>query len=520
VRLLGILALCCAASTAEAAVRRFAVIAGANHGDAGEVELRFAESDAERLGRVLREVGGFAPEDIALLTGSDAGELRRALLDVNIRIRQAGDTAMLFVFYSGHADSEALHLGGSRFAVQELKGLVQSSPARARVLVVDACRSGAVTRMKGGVPGPTFAIDLDEASLAEGLAIMTSSAAGEDAQESDQLGASFFTHFLVSALIGAADRDSDGAVTLGEAFGYASERTLLATASTVAGPQHPTYRYDLGGTADLVLSQPGRAEERLGVLALAEAGVFVIQQGGPEGPVIAEVAAENGGRRVALAPGRYFVTRRAPDHLLQGAVALQRGRVTPLERDAMHRVEFARLVRKGGRDASLSAYVVGGMRGPVAGVGAAYRSDLGVRLDLPSLALELRLGGTQPFNRSRPLHSPRELVLGVVGLHAFDLGPAAVGVGVELGYDWILYNLPDDVEARLTDEQRAKLEQRSWAFLYGPALQVDTTLWGGVYLRFEAAGLAYSRPVTTESGQTALTSLITYRLGLALGVYF
>lgn len=45
---------------AHAAVGRYAVIIGQNSGDRGEVVLRYAESDARRLGEVLRTVGGFA----------------------------------------------------------------------------------------------------------------------------------------------------------------------------------------------------------------------------------------------------------------------------------------------------------------------------------------------------------------------------------------------------------------------------------------------------------------------------
>ena len=75
---------------------------------------------------------------------------------------------------------------------------------------MDSCRAGVVTRVKGGRKGPTFAIDWDQSMDAEGVAILNSSAAGEDAQESDRLRASFFTRFFASALIGAADRNGDG----------------------------------------------------------------------------------------------------------------------------------------------------------------------------------------------------------------------------------------------------------------------------------------------------------------------
>jgi hypothetical protein len=97
---------------------------------------------------------------------------------------------------------------------------------------------------------------------------MTSSAEGEDSQESDALSGSFFTHYFNSGLIGAADQNHDGLVTLAEAFSFASEQTYRATVATAAGPQHPTFRFDLGGRQDLVLARPRTPRKGLGLLQL------------------------------------------------------------------------------------------------------------------------------------------------------------------------------------------------------------------------------------------------------------
>ena len=257
------------APAARAAGARYAIVVGDNTGDPGEVALAYAQSDAARVADVLRSVGGFHAEDVALLTAVTADDLRRAVIALNARLRQVGGGgggAMLLVFYSGHADAEALHLAGTRLGLAELRDLVTGSPADTRVLVVDSCRSGTLTRVKGGRPIPGFDIHVEAPPAAQGLAILTSSAAGEDAQESDQLQASVFTHHLLSALLGAADRDRNGLVTVDEAFAYASERTLASTVSTWPGPQHPTYRLELGGRGDLVLADPGRQSRHRGGL--------------------------------------------------------------------------------------------------------------------------------------------------------------------------------------------------------------------------------------------------------------
>ena len=76
------------------------------------------------------------------------------------------------------------------------------------------------------------------AAEVRGHAYLTSSSADEAAQESDRIGGSFFTHFLVTGLRGAADADSDKRVTLDEAYRFAFDETLARTEAIGGGPQH------------------------------------------------------------------------------------------------------------------------------------------------------------------------------------------------------------------------------------------------------------------------------------------
>jgi len=101
---------------------------------------------------------------------------------------------VLFVYFSGHADVSSLHLGDSRLSFQRLKELAAGVGADVNVLVVDACRSGGLTRVKGATPAEPFEIKAEDRLDSLGLAIITSSAAGEDAQESERLSGGIFTH--------------------------------------------------------------------------------------------------------------------------------------------------------------------------------------------------------------------------------------------------------------------------------------------------------------------------------------
>jgi hypothetical protein len=134
-------------------------------------------------------------------------------------------------------------------------------------------------------------------------------------------------------------------VTLEEAFGYASERTILATSSTQVGPQHPTFRYDLGGRAGLMLTRPGMHHAHIGWVDLPEPGWFVLRRS--PGPVVAEIQASRRGQWLALESGRYLVSWRFGDYYLEGAIDVAEGAHAAVEGPKLHRYAYPRGLRKG-----------------------------------------------------------------------------------------------------------------------------------------------------------------------------
>lgn len=528
--LLGVFA---CASPASAAPRRFALLVGENIGANDDATLRYAESDAQRLARVLRDFGGFQGEDLVALDDVTAEEMRGALISMNSRIREVPN-ATLFVFYSGHADAEALHLRGSRLSLDEVRSLVHGSPAAARVLVIDACRSGAVTRVKGGHPAPSFAVDVDDKLAAEGMAILTSSAAGEDSQESDRIGASFFTHYLVSGLVGAADDDGDGTVTLDEAFHYASERTLVATAGTMSGPQHPTYRFELGGQGALVLTRPGLGRERFGVLAVPS-GTWLVQRSSEEGAVVAEIAGSTAGRKITLPEGRYFVSRRERDHLLEGSFKVASGGTTDVSPRTMREVAYAQVVRKGGGGPThtWSSYAAVTGRSSLLGLGPAYGVETGARLDLRPVTLDVSAfalrGGTVTHvytNRTERIAS-REIGAKVTALRVFDLDRWSIGVGGAAGASRFDRDFEVSVSQTMPPPMvPPQFEMQSIGAFAGPSVAVETRLWRAFHARVESSWVAYTlemqEPPQPGPGVHPPHQLTVglFHAGIAFGVWF
>jgi hypothetical protein len=307
------------ASVAQARVQRFAIVIGNNQGLPGDGALRYAESDASRMNDVLLELGSFEPVNVVLLAGKSASTLRSTLITLNDRIRATvslpNTQVMLFVYYSGHADAENLHMGESLFGIAELAELVRGSAASFRLLILDACRSGALTRVKGGRITAPFGMPEEPRAPEEGLAFLTASSADEDAQESDALRGSFFTHALISGLLGAADGDGDGSVALDEAYRYAYESTVRATSRTLAGAQHPTFHYDFRGYGALVLTRPALVSDRRGVLRLPANMDVLIMADHADGPVIAEVGARDPNRALSLRAGVYYLRARGDAEL-------------------------------------------------------------------------------------------------------------------------------------------------------------------------------------------------------------
>jgi len=420
---------------AHADIARHAVVIGNNQGDRGEAVLRYAERDAERFAGVLLDVGGFSAQNIVTLLASDAETVRAALIAVNDRIRnEHAGSAMLIVYYSGHADASALHLGATALEVNQLEQLVSGSSASFRLLALDACRSGVLTRVKGGRLAPPIAIAVGDAIPADGVVFWSASAASEDAQESDEIQGSFFTHYLVSGLAGPADVNRDGAVTTDEAFEYARAATLRASSRTLAGPQHATFRDDVRGRQDVVLTRPGAAA-RMAAIELPPGRDVVVMADSEAGRIVGEIAASDRARRLTLRPGRYFIRERADGYLLEGTIAIAAGPPHPVDDGELARVGYAALVRKGGRgrqDAVSLALI--GRTSVLAGGGLCPGARAGYAIALPWITLTPSLAACREHLANAFVATTlTEVSASLAAAHVWDGGRFSVALGGRLG---------------------------------------------------------------------------------------
>jgi caspase domain-containing protein len=329
---------CLADLPAAGSPRRLALVVGSNRGAADRVPLRYAVSDADRFADILTRMGGVAPADRVVLRDPGRKGLMEALSATASRAsaaRVAAQRVEVIVYFSGHADEQGLMLGREVVRYAELRQAIQAIGADVGIAILDACASGAITRLKGGRAGPAFLHDVS--SEVKGYAFLTSSSEDEAAQESERLRGSFFTHALVSGLRGAADVTGDGKVTLNEAYQFAFNETLVQTTPTQAGAQHPAYDIKMAGTGDVVMTD---VRENSASLVLAEdyEGRFVVVSG--KRHLVAELYKPSGRKvELGLEPGEYEVYFAEGQKLSKSALALVDGQRQELTRQSLQPAE-------------------------------------------------------------------------------------------------------------------------------------------------------------------------------------
>jgi hypothetical protein len=321
---LGVASAAMGANEGTLPLRRLALFIGSNNGGPERALLRYAENDARAMASLMQELGGVAAEDsivvLAPTTGNVVGSFRR--MRQRAREAQAGSRRVEFLlYYSGHSDEQGLLLGSDRFSYLELKAAIQEVRADVNIAILDSCSSGAFTLLKGGTRQPAFLVD--DSSQMQGHAYLTSSSEDEAAQESDAVSGSFFTHYLLSGMRGAADATRDGQISLNEVYHYAFSETLARTEKTQAGPQHPSYNIQLTGTGDLTLTDLRAAPCTLFIAEDVEGRLFIRNA---RGKLVVELGKEKGFPvDLGLPEGRYSITLNQGDGSYESSLTIRSG---------------------------------------------------------------------------------------------------------------------------------------------------------------------------------------------------
>ncbi|MDA3899584.1 MAG: caspase family protein [Spirochaetes bacterium] len=286
--------------------KRYAFIIGANNGGNDRVLLKYAVSDAASFRSVMTSIGGINDEDVFVLYNPDPrnyySSLGRLVQKINREKNRYRKTEVFF-YYSGHSDQTGILLGNDKVLYTELKKNIKSFDVDVRIVILDSCSSGAFTRTKGGTMKPAFFVD--NSYDMKGNAFMTSSSADEASQESDSIRGSFFTHYVLTGMRGAADVSQDRKITLNEVYQFAYNSTLARTQKTTGGPQHPNYHIEMIGTGDVVLTDINSSSSKLVISKELEGRLFVRDD---SNNIVAEFNKSYGEEfSIAVSAGKYTV---------------------------------------------------------------------------------------------------------------------------------------------------------------------------------------------------------------------
>jgi hypothetical protein len=230
--------------------------------------------------------------------------------------------------------------------------------------------------------------------------------------------------------------------------------------------------------------------------------------------VVGEVSAASRSRKLSVRPGRYFVRGRLPDALLEGEVNAVSGDLRVSD-DALHRVAYARLVRKGGSEVTHA-------HGPVAGY--TFRTALnnssslcqgafaGYNVAYAQLGITPRLSACRSGFANATLSADvDELGFDVRLSHAWDLPVVTVDLGLAPGVSIFrqTFDSPGLARARLTAAPNIAA---------GVGLSAD--LGEGFSAMLESAAQTYVYRFEREDGTSRWTPSAALRVSAGFGKHW
>jgi uncharacterized caspase-like protein len=210
-------------------------------------QLSFCHKDAKAINRFLlsENANEQLVGTVTLLTNENATK-EKIMNAVSEMSRDAQADDMLIFFFSGHGGKEGLthykSTGDDLITYQWLKETLRKSKAQMKMMILDACHSGAST--DAGYIGAVS--DLLNNQYNKSLCMITASQSGEASLENEKLGLGYFTEGLLRGLRGGLGGtkyigNGDNCVTLKEAFDFAKAHVGILT----RGKQTPTLSGDV-----------------------------------------------------------------------------------------------------------------------------------------------------------------------------------------------------------------------------------------------------------------------------------
>lgn len=215
---------------------KWAVVIGINDYHESLGSLKFCANDAKLMQQTLvSECCGFPPEKVVLLTEDQAKDRQPTVGNIHswlgtwLSRPKPEDTVL--VYFAGHGRElngqallapvdvtlESLPVAG--IPVQHIRELLERCRARQKILILDACHSGA------GRDVATMTADFREAlDAGEGLYTVASCDVDQISYEWPEKKHGLFTYYLAEAINTAVEPDSSGNVTLDAVYDWVRQK--------------------------------------------------------------------------------------------------------------------------------------------------------------------------------------------------------------------------------------------------------------------------------------------------------
>lgn len=200
--------------------------------------LKYTDDDAFKLHSFFKSPAGGAlrDEQIRLLIDEDANR-NDILKSLNYVAQQAGKNDIILFFFSGHGINGSFlpsDYDGRDQVVKhsEVLRILESSQAKSKVVIADACHSGSFT-----TKGADYEMTLNTLYSAfnnsrGGTLLLLSSKAEETSIESNGLRQGVFSHYLINGLKGSANTNQDKIITVKEVYDYVHANVRAFTNNT------------------------------------------------------------------------------------------------------------------------------------------------------------------------------------------------------------------------------------------------------------------------------------------------
>ncbi len=205
----------------------YAVIVGVadyKYGRLNQGDLQYSSKDAFQIYTLLTETGKtqISKDNIVLLLDDYATKQNILFVAGRLFAKAKANDRIIF-YFSGHGlpnylmPFDATSLSESYISFEELKGTFRTSKATSKFCIIDACHANSVKGASSKMP------TLKNNRLSNEpfqIAVMVSAQAFQSSFEVGQLKQGVFTHFLLKGLKGAADKNKDSILNIGELHKY------------------------------------------------------------------------------------------------------------------------------------------------------------------------------------------------------------------------------------------------------------------------------------------------------------